>query len=120
MNYSKKGLVYWLPRILGILFVLFISLFSLDVFGEYKGMAVIVPLVMHLIPSFILLTVVCVSWKYDLVGTVIFIAFAVWYTWTVASEGYWFWSVTLSGPALLVGILFLANWFSQRKNRYIN
>lgn len=37
MNPSIKQTLYWTPRILGILFVLFISIFAADVFEEHLG-----------------------------------------------------------------------------------
>ena len=33
----SKQLLFWTPRILGILFALFLSMFALDVFGEGYG-----------------------------------------------------------------------------------
>ena len=37
MNKTVKPVLYWSPRILCILFAIFISLFALDVFGEGDG-----------------------------------------------------------------------------------
>ena len=37
MNKSVKPVLFWTPRILCILFAIFISLFALDVFGEGYG-----------------------------------------------------------------------------------
>lgn len=80
---------YWLPRILSIAFVLFLSLFALDVFSEYSGWNIMLPLFMHLIPSFILLGVAIISWKYDLVGAVIFFGFAVFYVFAAGFDRPW-------------------------------
>ena len=50
----KKFLV-WAPRIAGILFILFISLFALDVFEMRLGVwGTLFALFMHLIPSILL------------------------------------------------------------------
>lgn len=116
MDTKKEHLIYWTPRILSLLFILFLSLFSLDVFGEYKGLAIIIPLAMHLLPSFALLVVAMIAWKYDIVGVIVFLLFALWYTWTVASSGHLFWSLPIAGPAFLVSILFFLNWLTKRKN----
>ena len=35
MKSISKRLLYWVPRILAILFATFISIFALDVFGEH-------------------------------------------------------------------------------------
>jgi hypothetical protein len=37
MNESKRRMLFWTPRLLSILFAIFISLFALDVFGEGYG-----------------------------------------------------------------------------------
>lgn len=64
MSYSEK-FFYWAPRILTIGFVLFISMFALDVFSEYSGHKVLVPLFIHLIPSFVLLGALGIAWKHE-------------------------------------------------------
>lgn len=101
---------YWAPRILSLLFVLFLSLFSLDVFGEYTGLTVILPLLIHLIPSFILLAGVIFAWKHDLVGAIIFIGFALIYILMVGFNRPWSWYAGISGPTAIVGFLYFLNW----------
>jgi uncharacterized membrane protein len=111
----KNKIIYWLPRILSIAFVLFISLFALDVFGQYSGWELVVGLFMHLIPSFVLLAVVLISWKYELVGAVVFFAFAVFYVITAGLGRPWTWYAFISGPAVVVSILFLLSWLQKKK-----
>src|SRR3989344_3232578 len=66
--------IYWMPRILSIVFILFLALFSLDVFeGNYGFWGTIVGLFMHNIPAMVLLIVLIISWKYEIVGGVGFI-----------------------------------------------
>jgi hypothetical protein len=110
-----KKLFYWLPRILSVLFVVFISVFSLDVFGEYDGWSVIIPLLIHLIPSFVVLVLVVFAWKHDLAGSIIFFGIALLYVLMVGFNRHWSWYVGISGPAALVGLLFLLNWLRGRK-----
>ncbi len=112
--------LYWSPRILSILFVLFLALFSLDVFDMKLGFwGTIVGLFLHNIPALVLLVVLLVSWKYEIVGGVVFILAGLAYIFLllVSSNFQWFmlsWSLTISGPAFLVGILFLLNWFKKK------
>jgi hypothetical protein len=108
-------IIYWLPRILSIGFILFLSLFSLDVFSEYSGWNIVLPLLIHLIPSFVLLGVAMISWKYDLVGTAVFLGFAIFYIFMAGLNRPWSWYASISGPAAIVGILFLINWWLQRR-----
>ncbi len=59
----KNKILYWTPRVLGILFAVFISIFALDVFGEYGFPEVLVALFMHLIPTFLVVGVLLIAWK---------------------------------------------------------
>jgi hypothetical protein len=61
-------ILLWTPRLLGILFIAFISLFALDVFSEYKGWEVILALLMHLRWSIILLIALILAWRWEWIG----------------------------------------------------
>ena len=55
-EFKIKKSTYWMPRILSILFICFLSLFSLDVFQPGMSTAEIaLGLFMHNIPSIILI-----------------------------------------------------------------
>ncbi len=72
MNNSVK-LFHWLPSILCILAILFISMFALDSFE--KGLSIGVQLahfLKHLIPSFILTAFLIIAWKWEQIGGMIF------------------------------------------------
>ncbi len=112
--------IYWTPRILSIIFILFLSIFSLDVFDSNPGFwQAVLGLLMHNIPSFILLIVLIISWKHEIVGGIVFILAGLLYTITLfmKPEFAWqmiSWSLIISGPAFLIGGLFFANW-QQKK-----
>jgi hypothetical protein len=116
--------VYWAPRILSILFVLFLALMSLDVFGMGLGFwQAIGALFMHNIPALILLAVVIISWKYEIVGGVGFILAGLLYIALLAvsavkNQFEWYmvaWAAQIAGIAFLVGILFIIGWRKKRK-----
>lgn len=112
MTTSTKKFVFWTPRILCILFALFISLFALDVFGAgYSFWQTLLALFMHLVPTFVILIVLAFSWRREWIGGILFIAFGIYYI--VAAWGKFVLSVyfLISGPLFLIGILFLINWF---------
>jgi hypothetical protein len=97
---KNMRILHWLPRVLSILFIIFISLFALDVFGGPKWF---LALLIHLIPSFLLVIFTIVSWKHGLLGGIIFciagIAFLV-------SSHFKAWVVSV--PAVFIGLLFIA------------
>ena len=114
--------IYWTPRILGIIFILFLMMFSLDVFEP--GLTVwqiIIGLFMHNLPALILLIFLIISWKYEIVGGIVFILVGLLYILLLATSSNfeWYmliWSLTISGPAFLIGILFFINCFSKKNN----
>ncbi len=123
MSSSKKTLkvnkiIFWTPRILSILFICFLALFSLDIFdGNYGFWGTIVGLFMHNIPSLILLTVLIISWKHEIVGGIFFTLAGLLYLILILknalAEGFELymipWSLIIAAPALLIGVLFLLN-----------
>ena len=59
-----KKLLYWAPRALSIAFILFLSLFALDVFSEGYGFwQTLLALAIHLIPSMVLTVGVLLAWR---------------------------------------------------------
>ena len=107
---TKQKIIYWLPRLLSLGFVIFLSLFALDVFGEKSGWAVALALVMHLLPSLGLLIVIIIAWKYELVGAIVFFAFAIFYILMVGSGRPFSWYAFISIPSAIVGILYFLSW----------
>ena len=73
MKPSTKVL-QWIPRILCILAILFVSLFAFDSFSSertfWQNSAA---LLMHLIPSFVLLAILIVAWKWEKTGGILLI-----------------------------------------------
>ncbi len=73
MRTSIKVL-HWTPRILCILAILFISLFALDSFSSERTFWQNTgAFLMHLIPSFVLLAILIVAWKWENIGGIILI-----------------------------------------------
>ena len=118
MKSPVKRVLFWTPRVLCILFAVFVSLFALDVFGEGYGFwGTILALLMHLIPTGVILIVLAISWRWEWVGGILFIALGVVYL--VTSWGRFHWSayLAISGPLFLVGVLFLINWLYRARLR---
>ncbi len=118
MSPVTRRLLYWTPRILAILFALFISIFAFDVFeGNPPLPRLLLGLFMHLIPTFVLIIALVLAWRWEWVGALIFGGLGVFYI--VWSWGRFNWSapVFIAGPALLVGLLFLLGWMYRRELR---
>jgi hypothetical protein len=112
----KNKILYWTPRILSILFVGFLFLFSFDAFKEYNGLATLPSLFMHLLIPLAVLIATIIAWKKDLAETTIFFFFAAYYVYMVGLGRDWSWYASISGPALLIGVLYLLNWLNKKKS----
>lgn len=121
MKRNVGKFVFWAPRVLAILFIAFLALFSLDVFDEGLGFwQVAIGLLVHNIPVFILIAVLVVAWKYEIVGAIVFFLAGLAYIFLACQRtDNWLWTLTwgieISGPAILIGGLFLANWIKRKK-----
>jgi hypothetical protein len=114
MKGSKYQLLYWTPRVLGILIAIFVSLFALDVFGEgYNFSETIAALAMHLIPTLVIIITLLIAWRWDRLGGFLFIALGVLYILLFWDPTHWSAYLLISGPLFLVGILFLLNGYNR-------
>ena len=115
MTTTLDRILLWTPRILTILFILFISLFALDVFAEgYKWYEVLAALFMHLIPSIALLIALIIAWRWPGIGGLLFLVITASFIFFFKLYREWNIALLIAGPPLLVGVLFLADWFSRR------
>ncbi len=116
--------LYWTPRILSIIFLLFLAMFSLDIFdGNYGFWGTIVGLFMHNIPVLVLLIVLIIAWKHEIVGTIfyalgglLYIGLIMYNFLAFGFKAYMiFWIVQISGPAFVIAALFYAGWRQKKK-----
>lgn len=75
---------------------------------------------MHNIPTLILLAVLIISWKYEIVGGVVFILAGLLYIFiTFRNVDNWgmalAWSIQIAGIAFVIGGFFIANWVKKIK-----
>jgi hypothetical protein len=119
---NVENFIYWTPRMLSILFILFLMLFSLDVFdGQHGFWETVAGLLIHNIPSLLLAGILVISWKRELVGGVAFTLAGLMYITLFLGEtsvDSWYvklsWALTIAAPALLIGVLFLVGWYKKR------
>ncbi len=109
----RNRILYWSPRVLGILSILFVSVFALDVFESGVPLsAIAVGLFMHLLPSFFLAGLLALAWKFELVGGAAFVMIALLPFFML--ENSLSVNAILSAPFLATGILFLIDGFVHR------
>ena len=123
---NKLKVIHWLPRIICILAILFISLFALDAFESGRTIwQQIGAFAIHLIPSFILLAFLIIAWKWENIGGIIFMIIGLGLSPFIFMHNYRMnHSIGLSlsiilyitFPFIIVGILFLVSHKMKKKN----
>lgn len=114
VNETTRAWVYWTPRILCLAFAAFLGVFALDVFSMslgfwHTGLA----LLMHLIPSGIVLIALVVVWRREWIGAVLFPLLAAYHLVTKWGQLDWSGYAVIDGPLLLLGVLFWLSWRSR-------
>lgn len=124
----KKTLLimHWAPRVICILAISFVSLFALDAFDHGDNLwQQLLDFFMHLIPSFVLIILLAVAWKWELIGGVIFAIIGLGLTPFIFYHNYQmngsFWVsfgviMSITFPFVVVGILFIISHFLKKKN----
>ena len=100
---ERNRFLFYAPRILSIIFILCIIIFSMDIFGKSFSLF-----------SLILILVLIFSWKRELVGAIGFILFGLWYILLIknlAIPEY----IAISGSSIIIGIMFLLDWFMKKR-----
>jgi hypothetical protein len=100
--------LYWIPRLLTIIFILFMTMFSLDAFEGNESLgAKLVGFFIHNIPVIILIIILIIAWKWEIAGGILFIvasiAGAIFYHAFRGNPG----SIVVIGPFFFMGILFI-------------
>lgn len=113
----NSRIIYWLPRALCIVAILFVSMFALDSFQPGRSIwEQLQAFAMHLIPSFILTIFLVIAWKWELIGGILFLLIGlglspVIYMHNFRMNGSVWMSLSVLGmitlPFIIVGILFI-------------
>jgi len=118
--------IHWLPRIICILAILFISIFAADAFAP--GLSIWQQLggfFMHLIPSFVLVALLIVAWKWENIGGIIFTVIGLGLSPFIYMHNYNMNHsigmslgiiLTVTFPIVVTGILFILSYFMKKRN----
>jgi hypothetical protein len=83
--------------------------FALDAFSPEKARAdAWLDFALHLVPALAVLTIVALAWQRPLIGACAFLVLA--FAYAVGAGGRLDWIVVISGPLMVVGLLFLWSW----------
>jgi prolipoprotein diacylglyceryltransferase len=118
-------ILHWVPRIIVILAILFVSVFALDSFSSertfWQNSAAFL---LHLIPSFILIAILIVAWKWERTGGIILTIAGLVFSVSVFLLNYnrnhsavksFFIVLMVCIPFVIAGILFIISFYRKKK-----
>ena len=107
MNPTTERLLHWTPRIFGLLFAAFVSVFALDVFDDGRSLGqTLLALTMHLIPTAVVLGALAVAWRRERAGGILFLVLGAWHLISKWGRLHWSAYLVIAGPLILLGLLF--------------
>ena len=116
MKPITKRVLCWSPRVLCLLFAVFLSMFALDVFDAHLGFwKSCLALFIHLIPTWLVLAALLLSWRREWIGAILFNVLAAAYIVMAWGRFPWQTYAIISGPLCLLGVLFLLSWLNRPK-----
>lgn len=126
MTDRKRNILFWTPRVLCILGILFISLFALDAFdGEAPLKNKLIGFTIHLIPSFVLTAILLIAWKWEKIGGLILIVLGIFFSFYLFTFNYrmnqsiWISLAVIASicfPFIISGVLFIIHALKTTKN----
>jgi hypothetical protein len=119
--------IQWIPRVLCVIAILFISLFAFDSFSSDRTFLQNLPgFLIHLIPSLVLTLLLILAWKRELIGGIVFTIVGLVATPFIYNINFHhnqsvgislsiIFAVTL--PFILIGILFIVSHYIRKKQK---
>jgi hypothetical protein len=108
----KSKILYWIPRALAIVSILFMAMFSLDAFdGNDSFKMKMLGFLIHNIPVLIVTAILVIAWKWEGTGGILFIlafiAGTIFFHSFTGNPG----SIIVIAPFFIIGILFILHGF---------
>jgi len=121
MTIAMKQAFYWTPRVLGICMAGFLGIFAADVFGKgYTFWETIAALLIHLVPTYIVLAALAVAWRWEPAGALLFIGLGAFYIVWAWGRFPWVAYLAISGPLFVTGALFLLSWGLRKEPKGVH
>ncbi len=113
----KLKILFWIPRVLVIVSILFLMVFSLDEFGGDDPFGKkLLGFLVHNIPAFIMIITLIIAWKYEIKGGVLFIliffALGIFFKSFSGNPA----SLVVIAPLLMAGIMFVLHEVLSKRN----
>src|SRR6476619_5611236 len=110
MSRSRLWLLVWGPTVLGLVVCIYLSYFALDSIRPGPGVRLsLTEIAVQLIPTLVLLVIIALSWRWQLIGVVVFGCLTLAYTFMARSRPSWI--PVIAGPLLVVALAYLFAWW---------
>jgi len=114
MRHSGNSILAWAPRVLAILYAIFLSMFAFDVFSFHAGFwRMAAGFAIHLVPTAVVVLALVIAWRREWFGAVAFCALGVFYLWWARGKFDLNTYIIISGPVFLTGVLFFLSWLRR-------
>jgi len=106
-----------------------VSIFALDSFDHGTFGEQILAFLMHMIPSFVLMIILAIAWKWELIGGILYILLGIVLSHFIYTHNYRMnhsvWMsleviALITFPFILAGVLFLLSYFRDKKQSIIH
>ncbi len=113
--FSKKNKWHLAATSLGVLYAVTLLIFAADIFNHEQNITqTFYDLLLHLIPTAVVLFIVVVAFNRPLIGTIIFLVLGLMYIITGWARMHWSAHVLIAGPLLLLSALYITAWKSNK------
>lgn len=111
--FSKKNKWHLAATSLGVLYAVALLIFAADVFNHEQNIAqTFYDLLLHLLPTAVILLIVFVAYNRPLIGAIIYLVLGLMYIITGWASMHWTAHVLIAGPLLLLSALCITAWKS--------
>jgi hypothetical protein len=113
--FSKKNKWHLAATSLGVLYAVALLIFAADVFNHEQNIAqTFYDLLLHLLPTAVILLIVFVAYNRPLIGAIIYLVLGLMYIITGWARMHWSAHVLIAGPLLLLSALYITAWKSNK------
>ena len=106
-------LIYWMPRILGILIVIFTGMFAFDTKYDGSVFNYVADTYTHLLFPAVLLATLIAAWRWEVIGIITYTILGICYI--VITNNHPDWILVIAGPLFLCAALFGLSMYNRRK-----
>lgn len=111
MKKIARNFIFWIPRVLGIVFALFVGMFAFDTFNEgIPFWQAFTGFLIHLLPMYLIVVLLVLAWKWEWIGAFGMVALGIAYIILTRGREHWSTYVVIGAPLLIIGVLFFIGW----------